>query len=300
MLLILALISLGTAAYFVGEFATAPMRERRNLVVRAAEYGRMRITHDRELPKFRDRAVAPFVTKAAGIVLRLNPRTSLEGIQTKLMAAGMRNVSPTGFLGAKAVLGLAGALFGFLLGVAGSGSTALLAMLALGLAGYTAPSYIVSMRAGKRQEAVSADLPDALDLLAVSVEAGLGFDGAISKLTEHMDGPLIDEFEFALGEMRIGESRSEAMKRMAERVPAPEMASFVRAVVQADQLGISMGRLLRVQAADTRSKRQDAAEEKAMKAPIKMLFPMVIFIFPAMFLVILGPAFLNLGTIFNL
>jgi tight adherence protein C len=300
MLLILALISLATAAYFVGEFATAPMRERRNLVVRAAEYGRMRVIHDRELPKFRERALAPFVTKSAGIVLRLNPRTSLASIQTKLMAAGMRRVSPTGFLGAKAGFGLAGALFGFLLGVAGSGSTALLAMLALGLAGYTAPSYIVSMRARKRQEAVSADLPDALDLLAVSVEAGLGFDGAISKLTEHMDGPLIDEFEFALGEMRIGESRSEAMKRMAERVPAPEMASFVRAVVQADQLGISMGRLLRVQAADTRSKRQDAAEEKAMKAPIKMLFPMVIFIFPAMFLVILGPAFLNLSTIFNL
>jgi tight adherence protein C len=300
MLLILALISLGTAAYFVGEFATAPMRERRNLVVRAAEYGRMRVTHNRELPKFRERAVAPFVTKAAGVVLRLNPRASLEGIQTKLMAAGMRDVSPTSFLGAKAGLGLAGALVGFLLGVAGSGSTALLAMLALGLGGYTAPSYVVGMRARKRQEAVSADLPDALDLLAVSVEAGLGFDGAISKLTEHMDGPLIDEFEFALGEMRIGEGRAEALKRMAERVPAAEMASFVRAVVQADQLGISMGRLLRVQAADTRSKRQDAAEEKAMKAPIKMLFPMVIFIFPAMFLVILGPAFLNLGTIFNL
>jgi tight adherence protein C len=87
---------------------------------------------------------------------------------------------------------------------------------------------------------------------------------------------------------------------MAQRVAAPEMASFVRAIVQADQLGISMGRLLRVQAADTRSKRQDAAEERAMKAPIKMLFPMVIFIFPAMFLVILGPAFLNLGQIFDM
>ncbi len=300
MLLILALIALGTAAYFVGEFATAPMRERRNLVVRAAEYGRMRITHDRELPKFRERALAPFLTKAARVVLRLNPRTSLESIQMRLMAAGMRKVSPTGFLGAKVALGIVGAFVGLLLGASSSGKSAVLAMAAFAFAGYVAPSYIVSARARRRQDAVSADLPDALDLLAVSVEAGLGFDGSISKLTEHMEGPLIDEFEFALGEMRIGESRSEAMKRMADRVPAPEMASFVRAVVQADQLGISMGRLLRVQAADTRSKRQDAAEEKAMKAPIKMLFPMVIFIFPAMFLVILGPAFLNLGTIFNL
>jgi tight adherence protein C len=147
---------------------------------------------------------------------------------------------------------------------------------------------------------VSADLPDALDLLAVSVEAGLGFDGAISKLTEHMEGPLIDEFELALGEMRVGESRSEALKRMAERVPAQEMASFVRAIIQADQLGISLGRLLRVQATDARLKRQAAAEEKAMKAPIKMLFPLVMFIFPAMFIVILGPAFLNLGKLFQL
>jgi tight adherence protein C len=126
----------------------------------------------------------------------------------------------------------------------------------------------------------------------------MGFDGAIAKLTEHMDGALVEEFSMTLGEMRIGESRSEALKKMAERVPAPEMAAFVRSIVQADQLGISLGRILRVQAADTRLRRQAAAEERAMKAPIKMLFPTVLFIFPAMFLVILGPAMLNLSKIF--
>ena len=144
-----------------------------------------------------------------------------------------------------------------------------------------------------------AQLPDVLDLLAVSVEAGLGFDGAVTKLTEHMEGPLVDEFALTLGEIRIGESRHEALRKMTERVPAPELAAFVRSVVQADQLGISLGRILRVQAADSRLRRQAAAEEKAMKAPIKMLFPTVLFIFPAMFLVILGPAFLNLTHIFN-
>jgi len=132
-------------------------------------------------------------------------------------------------------------------------------------------------------------------VLAVSVEAGLGFDGAIAKLTEHMQGALIDEFALTLGEMRIGESRHDALKKLTERVPSPEVAAFVRAVIQADQLGISLGRILRVQAADSRLRRQAAAEEKAMKAPIKMLFPTVLFIFPAMFLVILGPAFLNLS-----
>jgi tight adherence protein C len=137
-------------------------------------------------------------------------------------------------------------------------------------------------------------LPDALDLLAVSVEAGLGFDGAVTKLTEHMQGALVDEFGLTLGEIRIGEGRQEALKKMAERVPAPEVAAFVRSVNQADQLGISLGRILRVQAADSRLRRQAAAEEMAMKAPIKMLFPTVIFIFPAMFIVILGPAMLNL------
>jgi len=132
----------------------------------------------------------------------------------------------------------------------------------------------------------------------VSVEAGLGFDGAISKLTEYMHGPLADEFALTLSEIRIGESRQDALKKLAERTSTQELSSFVRAIIQADQLGISLGRILRVQATDSRNKRQAAAEEKAMKAPIKMLFPTVLFIFPAMFLVILGPAFLNLSKVF--
>ena len=114
-----------------------------------------------------------------------------------------------------------------------------------------------------------------------------------------MDGPLIDEFGLTLSEMRIGETRQDALKKLVRRVPTRRRSrAFVRAIIQADQLGISLGRILRVQATDTRLKRQAAAEEKAMKAPIKMLFPTVLFIFPAMFLVILGPAFLNLSKIF--
>jgi tight adherence protein C len=160
------------------------------------------------------------------------------------------------------------------------------------------PDMFVSFKARGRREEIRAELPDALDLLAVSVEAGLGFDAAIAKLTEHMEGPLVDEFALSLGEMRIGETRQHALEKMVQRVQAPELASFVRAIIQADQLGISLGRILRVQATDTRNKRQAAAEEKAMKAPIKMLFPTALFIFPSMFLIILGPAFLNFKGIF--
>jgi tight adherence protein C len=113
-----------------------------------------------------------------------------------------------------------------------------------------------------------------------------------------MDGPLTEEFGLTLNEIRIGESRQDALKKLSERADTPEISGFTRAIIQADQLGISLGRILRVQATDTRQRRQAAAEEKAMKAPIKMLFPTVLFIFPAMFLVVLGPAFLNLSKIF--
>src|SRR5207253_3468881 len=142
----------------------------------------------------------------------------------------------------------------------------------LGALGFFAPEAFLTLAIRSRREQIRSELPDALDVLAVSVEAGLGLDGAVTKLTEHMEGALVDEFALTLGEMRIGESRHDALKKLAERVPAPELASFVRSVVQADQLGISLGRILRVQAADSRLRRQAAAEEKAMKAPIKMLF----------------------------
>jgi tight adherence protein C len=300
MLLFVALICFASAAYYVGELVTAPSRERRNLLTRATEYGRMRVIHGRELPRFRDRVIGPAVAKLAALMLKINPRTSIDSVSAKLMAAGMRTTSPSAFLAAKAFFGLLGLLFGVAFASSMHGMRGLLFIIVLAAMGFFGPTYFVVLRGRRRADSVSADLPDALDLLAVSVEAGLGFDGAIAKLTEHMEGDLIDEFEFALGEIRVGESRAEALKKMAERVPAHEMSSFVRAIVQADQLGISLGRLLRVQATDARLKRQAAAEEKAMKAPIKMLFPMVIFIFPAMFLVILGPAFLNLRYLFSL
>jgi tight adherence protein C len=169
----------------------------------------------------------------------------------------------------------------------------------LGGLAYIAPAVVVSARARRRQAILGGELPDALDLLAVSVEAGLGFDGAVAKLTQHMDGPLSEEFELALGGMRIGESRADALKKLAERSGTPEVAAFVRSIIQADQLGTSLGRILRVQATDARLKRQAAAEERAMKAPIKMLFPTVAFIFPAMFIVVLGPALLGLKQLFG-
>jgi tight adherence protein C len=300
LLIFIAILLLACAAYLVGEAATAPARERQGSVKRAANYGKIRAAlSDREQP-FRDRVLGPARDRLATLVLRIHPKTTVDGVRGRLLAAGLgRTVSPTGFLAAKAAFGIGGLVFGMVMGGAFSGGVGVLVFgAALGGISFLVPDFVVGTRARKRREQIRAQLPDALDLLAVSVEAGLGFDGAIVKLTEHMDGPLTEEFGLTLNEIRIGESRQDALKKLSERADTPEISGFTRAIIQADQLGISLGRILRVQATDTRQRRQAAAEEKAMKAPIKMLFPTVLFIFPAMFLVILGPAFLNLSKIF--
>jgi tight adherence protein C len=299
MLLIIAVACLAGAVFLAGEVATLPSRERSRSMRRATTYGFVRIASPLDKQRLRERAFEPLRETFAKWVLKVNPRTSMEAISLRLLGAGLgRRLSPTGFLAAKGFLAVGGALMGVLIVSATGSGLGLLFMFALGAGGFIAPDYFVSLKAKGRREKIRADLPDALDLLAVSVEAGLGFDGAIAKLTEHMEGPLAEEFGLTLGEMRIGESRADALKRMSERVDAPELSSFTRAIIQADQLGTSLGRILRVQAADSRLRRQAAAEEKAMKAPIKMLFPTVLFIFPSIFLVILGPAFMNLEKVF--
>jgi tight adherence protein C len=298
MLLIVAVVMVGFAAYYLAELATAPMRTRRNLVHRAANYGREKVA-GKEMPKFRERVMIPLTTQVAKVMFKVNPKASTETVAKKLMAAGLRNASPNGFIASQGIFALALGFVGLLVFGAIKPSAAPIFALGMGVLGFMGPSFVLNSKVRARQAAVASELPDALDLLSVSVEAGLGFDGAVQKLTEHMKGPLIEEFELALGEMRIGEGRQEALKKMADRSASPEMSSFVRAIIQADQLGISLGRILRIQAGDTRLKRQLLAEEKAMKAPIKMLFPTVLFIFPAMFIVVLGPAFLNLSKIFK-
>jgi tight adherence protein C len=299
-LIFVGLLCLAASAYFVGEAVTLPARERRVSVRRAARYGDDRRTRGRTQAPFKVRVLAPLGDRLASWTLRLHPKTTIEGTSARLLAAGLSPaVSPTAFLAFKSGLALGGIFLGALFGGAITGAGGVLVFsMGLGGVGFIAPDFAVSGKARSRRETIRAELPDALDLMAVSVEAGMGFDGAISKLTEHMTGPLADEFSLTLSEIRIGESRQDALKKLAERTETPELSSFVRAIIQADQLGISLGRILRVQATDSRLKRQAAAEEKAMKAPIKMLFPTVLFIFPAMFLVILGPAFLNLSKIF--
>jgi|SRR5436190_375468 len=300
LVLMLGLFFLAAAAYFLGDAVTAPARERQSSMRRAARYGAFRPALGRVQLPFKARVLVPAGDRLAKWTLRLHPKTTIDGVSTRLLAAGLgRTLSPTTFLALKSAFAIGGLVLGAVFGGALTGPGGVLfCSIALGGLGFIGPDFAVSAKARSRKDSIRAELPDALDLMAVSVEAGLGFDGAISKLTEYMHGPLADEFALTLSEIRIGESRQDALKKLSDRTGTPELSSFVRSIIQADQLGISLGRILRVQATDSRNKRQAAAEEKAMKAPIKMLFPTVLFIFPAMFLVILGPAFLNLSKVF--
>jgi tight adherence protein C len=299
LMLLLGLMMFGVAIYVFAEAATATARQRSVAIGRATRYGERSREGSAEL-KFRERVLAPGVARLARISLKLNPRMTVQAVEAKLLSAGLaRKVTPTAFLATKAALGVAGLAFGTVVGGTLGGKLAALPFAFLcTFIGFALPGMVLTMKVRARKEMLRMQLPDALDLLAVSVEAGLGFDGAIAKLTEHLDGPIVEEFTLTLNEMRIGESRHDALKKLAERAAAPEVGHFTRAIIQADVLGISLGRILKVQASDTRDRRQAAAEEKAMKAPIKMLFPTVIFIFPAMFLVILGPAMLTINEIF--
>jgi tight adherence protein C len=296
MLLLIAVLFLAGAAFAAAEVATYPARLKERSIRRAAEYGRLRVPDKAdELLKFRERVLQPAAARLAAIPLKLNPKLSVESISARLLAAGLaQRLTPAAFLSIKGGATVGGGLLGIFLAALASPALGILLVPMFAAGGFIGPEMVVSSKIRSRRDAVRSDLPDALDILAVSVEAGLGFDGAITKLTEYMKGALVEEFGLLLSEIRMGESRQGALKNMAARVGAPELSAFVRAIVQADQLGISLGRILRVQAADSRLRRQAAAEEKAMKAPIKMLFPTVIFIFPAMFMVLLGPALMNI------
>jgi tight adherence protein C len=290
-----AMLMLALAVYVAGEVATTPQRRRHVALKRAAGYGAVRREQDTEVERFKVRVLVPAVDRLAALALRINPKASADAIAARLVSAGLSaSVAPAQFLAVKSCAALAALPFAALFGLGVGAVAGLLVAPILAGVGFFVPEYFLSLKIRARRERIRAELPDALDLLAVSVEAGLGLDGAIAKLTEHMEGALVEEFALTLREMRIGEARQDALKKMAERVPAPELAAFVRSVLQADQLGISLGRILRVQAADSRLRRQAAAEERAMKAPIKMLFPTALFIFPSMFLVVLGPAMLTL------
>ncbi|ACX52176.1 Type II secretion system F domain protein [Ammonifex degensii KC4] len=167
------------------------------------------------------------------------------------------------------------------------------------LLGFLFPDFLLRSRIRRRQREVRRQLPEVIDLLTVSVEAGLGFEGALTRVVEKMDGPLPQEICRALQEIRVGRPRREALREMAQRIGVEELLSFVGAVIMAEQMGVSLARVLRLQSQEIRRRRRQQAQEAAFKAPVKMLLPLVLCIFPATFVVLLGPAVLRIMRFFG-
>jgi tight adherence protein C len=242
---------------------------------------------------FTQRVVAPSVLRAARFLSRFTPRSNVEKLRQNLVEAGSPpRLGVSEFLGLRIVLaGLCGGVVFLLFALSGSSLMNLLLFpIVIAGVGYMMPGIWLSRKIKDRKKSVQLSLPDAIDLLTISVEAGLGFDPALHRVADKWDNELTFEFRRMLHEMRIGKSRREAMRELANRCNVDDLNVFVSSIIQADQLGVSITQVLRTQSRQLRIRRRQRAEEAAHKAPIKMLFPMALLIFPALYAVILGPA----------
>jgi tight adherence protein C len=248
---------------------------------------------------FYERIVLPIFNSVGQLASRFTPQATLESTTKRLETAGNpMSIDPAFFLAMRFVLAVVfgGGLFlVFMISgrnwLSGLGISALFMII-----GYMFPSMWLSSRIGARQKSVFRAMPDALDLLTICVEAGLGFDSAMKKVHEKWEDELALEFGRVLQEINLGKLRREALKDMSERLQVSELTSFVAAVIQSEQLGVSMAKVLRIQSDQMRVRRRQMAEEEAHRAPIKMIFPIALLIFPSILIILLGPAALLLIT----
>jgi len=248
---------------------------------------------------FSDRMASPVLRRLSGLGRRFSPAGRIEGIRTMLRRAGRSEADTDRYLAFR-VLSIIAAPFAAYGGwVFGANQSALVQLVCTGL-GFSCctvlPSRRLRAQVEAREAAIRRQLPDIMDLLIICMEAGLGFTSAVSRTVANLDGEMSEEFGLVLGDMRAGASRSSALAGLAERVHLPEVRSFVLSIRQADQFGVSVSTVLRNQAEDMRITRRQIAQTRAMKAPVKMLIPMVFCIFPPMFIVVIGPAALSMSA----
>ena len=240
-----------------------------------------------------ERLVLPFAGKVTSSITRLTP-LDLYGRTNRLieLAGNPPSLTAERIVAFKIVGGIVGFVAGLLvaplLPFEGFAATVMTAVL-FALTGYTFPSAGLSARASKRQKEIRKAMPDTMDLLTISVEAGLGFDAALAQVVKNVPGPLSEEIARMLQEMQIGVSRAEAFRNLNDRTEVPELDGFVLSMIQADKYGVGVAKVLRAQATELRQKRRQRAEEVAQKVPLKLLFPTIFLVLPAMFIVILGP-----------
>jgi len=251
---------------------------------------------------FGDRVLLPLLNRAQGLGRRLTPADANERIHIKLERAG----NPSGWTADRVS---AGKVVGFFAALAVSLLLSLVMSLAFlptlgfvvaaSLAGYMAPNLYLYQQAYDRADVLQRALPDAIDLLTISVESGLGFDAAIAQVARNTEGPLSEEFARMLQEMQLGRGRTDALRNLGERTDLPDLRSFVSAMVQADSFGIPIAQVLRVQSSEIRVKRRQWAEEMAQKVPVKILIPLIFCILPCLFIAVLGPAGISIMDNFS-
>lgn len=251
-----------------------------------------------------ERALMPVLGGLTSLGRRFTPVGYVDGVRKKFINAGNGSAEAVDRFMAIRVLTVASILPIFYIffiwnPIGFQGMMQWIVFLLFVAAAMLGPDSILSRRVAERQHDLRVTLPDTLDLLTISVEAGLGFEQALDRVIDAVPGSLSDEFSRMLGEVRAGSNRSEAMRALDQRTNVPEVRSFVLAILQADTFGVSIGRVLRAQAEEMRIKRRQLAQEKAQKAPVKMLIPMVFCIFPALFVVVIGPAIINIRKAFS-
>jgi tight adherence protein C len=270
-----------------------PLEER---LAAFAERGELASLHEIEMSQpFVDRILLPIANRLGEMALRITPQKALDTIHRKLeMAGNPRGLQPTVFFASRFVtMFLFGGLMVLLFGP-NMFSDLLFFVLTIAVTafGFVIPNLMLDSRINRRQDSVRKALPDALDLLTICVEAGLGFDAAMRKVADKWDNELSIAFGRALQEIQLGKLRREALRDMADRIGASEFESFVAAVIQSEQLGVSMAKILRIQSDDMRVRRRQRAEQKAQRAPVLMLLPMAFLIFPTILIIMMGPAVL--------
>ena len=292
-----AALAVGLAA-FVVVTNVFERTELRGALDQLSDYEIEGARHQEMLRPFSRRIVAPVMSGMLGLAHRYTPQGYVERVRHKLVLSGTQDrIDVDQFLVTKVVACLAPLLwipmvFG-VMRLSGVQGVAFVALLTFG--GLLVPALVLNNKIKARQHSIAVQLPDMLDLLVISVEAGLGFDQAVERTAASMPGPLAEEFGRMLQETRIGATRADALRSLEDRTQVPELRSFILAMLQADTFGVSIAPVLRSQAAEMRVRRRLRAQEHAQKAPVKMLFPLVFCIFPSIFVVVLGPALIQLS-----
>lgn len=248
-----------------------------------------------------ERAIAPIIEKLGSFALRFTPQGWVEKSEKKLVYAGMNERMDGNTWAALRIISLLGTMILFFV-IVGAFSSPMQKVMLFGLMlaiGFLGPESILNRRIDARRKEMEQSLPDIIDLLVISVEAGLGFEAAMGRVVQAVPGELSREFSRTLQETRVGVSRHKALRSLSERTDVDDLNAFVLALIQADQFGVSIARMLRVQADEMRVRRRQRAQEKAFAAPVKLVFPLVLCIFPSMFVVLLGPAAISIAQVFG-